>query len=96
MQVARIPEVLILDRRCSATRVDSSSSFNARRFAEAAGLQREFVQDNHSRSQRRVAWPALPSATGSGYLVPGHGRQKSMTWRRSAPPQLAVNFGPLD
>lgn len=29
-------------------------SFNARRFADATGLQREFVQDNHSRSQRGV------------------------------------------
>lgn len=29
-------------------------SFNARQFAEATGLQREFVQDNHSRSQRGV------------------------------------------
>ncbi|MDH4656140.1 MULTISPECIES: dTDP-4-dehydrorhamnose 3,5-epimerase [unclassified Pseudomonas] len=29
-------------------------SFNARNFAEAAGVEREFVQDNHSRSQRGV------------------------------------------
>lgn len=29
-------------------------SFNARAFAEATGLQCEFVQDNHSRSQRGV------------------------------------------
>ena len=29
-------------------------SFNARRFAEATGLQREFVQDNHSRSAKGV------------------------------------------
>jgi len=29
-------------------------SFNARAFAQATGLQREFVQDNHSRSQRGV------------------------------------------
>ena len=29
-------------------------SFNAKRFAEATGLQRDFVQDNHSRSARGV------------------------------------------
>ncbi|TBV07614.1 dTDP-4-dehydrorhamnose 3,5-epimerase [Phytopseudomonas dryadis] len=29
-------------------------SFNARAFQEATGLQRDFVQDNHSRSQRGV------------------------------------------
>jgi len=29
-------------------------SFNARRFADATGLQREFVQDNHSRSAKGV------------------------------------------
>ncbi|AYF89595.1 dTDP-4-dehydrorhamnose 3,5-epimerase [Pseudomonas sp. DY-1] len=29
-------------------------SFNARNFAKAAGVEREFVQDNHSRSQRGV------------------------------------------
>ncbi|WP_427970079.1 dTDP-4-dehydrorhamnose 3,5-epimerase family protein, partial [Altererythrobacter sp.] len=29
-------------------------SFNARRFAEATGVDRPFVQDNHSRSQHGV------------------------------------------
>ncbi|MDF3135871.1 dTDP-4-dehydrorhamnose 3,5-epimerase [Pseudomonas extremaustralis] len=29
-------------------------SFNARDFAQATGLQQQFVQDNHSRSQRGV------------------------------------------
>lgn len=29
-------------------------SFNARRFAEATGIQANFVQDNHSRSQKGV------------------------------------------
>ena len=29
-------------------------SFNARRFAEATGMQREFVQDKHSRSAKGV------------------------------------------
>ncbi|MDD0976760.1 dTDP-4-dehydrorhamnose 3,5-epimerase [Pseudomonas fontis] len=29
-------------------------SFNARRFAEATGVQANFVQDNHSRSQKGV------------------------------------------
>lgn len=50
-----LPEVLILEPRVFGDeRGFFYESFNARAFAEATGLQREFVQDNHSRSQRGV------------------------------------------
>lgn len=57
MQVIRtaIPEVLILEPRVFGDeRGFFYESFNARAFAEATGLACEFVQDNHSRSQRGV------------------------------------------
>jgi len=57
MQVIRtaIPEVLILEPRVFGDeRGFFYESFNARAFAEATGLDCEFVQDNHSRSQRGV------------------------------------------
>jgi dTDP-4-dehydrorhamnose 3,5-epimerase len=57
MNVVRteLPEVLILEPRVFGDeRGFFFESFNARAFAEATGLQREFVQDNHSRSQRGV------------------------------------------
>ena len=51
----RIPEVLILEPRVFGDeRGFFYESFNARSFAEATGLKREFVQDNHSRSARGV------------------------------------------
>lgn len=50
-----LPEVLILEPRVFGDeRGFFYESFNARAFTEATGLQREFVQDNHSRSQRGV------------------------------------------
>lgn len=50
-----LPEVLILEPRVFGDeRGFFYESFNARAFAEATGLSREFVQDNHSRSQRGV------------------------------------------
>lgn len=50
-----IPEVLIFEPRVFGdTRGFFMESFNARRFAELSGLQREFVQDNHSRSAQKV------------------------------------------
>jgi dTDP-4-dehydrorhamnose 3,5-epimerase len=57
MNVVRteLPEVLILEPRVFGDeRGFFFESFNARAFAEATGLQSEFVQDNHSRSQRGV------------------------------------------
>ncbi len=50
-----LAEVLILEPKVFGDeRGFFYESFNARAFAEATGLQREFVQDNHSRSQRGV------------------------------------------
>lgn len=50
-----LPEVLILEPQIFGDeRGFFYESFNARAFAEASGLQRTFVQDNHSRSQRGV------------------------------------------
>jgi len=50
-----LPDVLILEPRVFGDeRGFFYESFNARAFAEATGLSREFVQDNHSRSQRGV------------------------------------------
>jgi dTDP-4-dehydrorhamnose 3,5-epimerase len=50
-----LPEVLILEPKVFGDeRGFFFESFNARAFAEATGLQPEFVQDNHSRSQRGV------------------------------------------
>lgn len=50
-----LPEVLLLEPRVFGDeRGFFYESFNARAFAEVTGVQREFVQDNHSRSQRGV------------------------------------------
>lgn len=50
-----IPDVLILEPTVFGdARGFFLESFNARTFKEATGLQREFVQDNHSRSQQGV------------------------------------------
>lgn len=50
-----LPGVLILEPRVFGDdRGFFFESFNARAFAEATGLQYEFVQDNHSRSHRGV------------------------------------------
>lgn len=50
-----LPEVLILEPQVFGDeRGFFFESFNARRFAEATSLQRDFVQDNHSRSARGV------------------------------------------
>lgn len=51
----RLPEVLILEPRVFGdSRGFFMESFNQQAFAEATGLQRSFVQDNHSRSSRGV------------------------------------------
>ncbi|MGT2429932.1 dTDP-4-dehydrorhamnose 3,5-epimerase [Cupriavidus basilensis] len=50
-----LPDVLILEPKVLRdTRGFFFESFNAREFEQATGLQREFVQDNHSRSVRNV------------------------------------------
>ena len=50
-----VPEVLLLEPRVfTDDRGWFYESFNARSFAQATGLDVEFVQDNHSRSLRGV------------------------------------------
>ncbi|WP_223416021.1 MULTISPECIES: dTDP-4-dehydrorhamnose 3,5-epimerase [unclassified Pseudomonas] len=50
-----LPEVLILEPQVFGDeRGFFYESFNARAFREATGLDRQFVQDNHSRSQKGV------------------------------------------
>ncbi|WP_044873077.1 dTDP-4-dehydrorhamnose 3,5-epimerase [Pseudomonas sp. LFM046] len=50
-----LPDVLILEPKVFGDeRGFFFESFNARTFTEVTGVQREFVQDNHSRSQRGV------------------------------------------
>ena len=50
-----IPEVLVLEPKVFGdARGFFYESFNARDFAEATGLQVDFVQDNHSKSARGV------------------------------------------
>ncbi|WP_115290494.1 dTDP-4-dehydrorhamnose 3,5-epimerase [Ectopseudomonas mendocina] len=50
-----LPEVLILEPKVFGDeRGFFYESFNARRFGEATGVTRDFVQDNHSRSARGV------------------------------------------
>lgn len=50
-----IPDVLILEPQVFGDeRGFFLESFNARTFAGATGLKREFVQDNHSRSLKNV------------------------------------------
>ncbi|MDA7089057.1 dTDP-4-dehydrorhamnose 3,5-epimerase [Pseudomonas sp. SA3-5] len=52
---SELPEVLILEPRVFGDeRGFFYESFNARAFSEATGLNRTFVQDNHSRSLRGV------------------------------------------
>ena len=51
----RIPDVLLIGPKVfSDERGSFFESYNRRAFAEAAGLDVEFVQDNHSRSSRNV------------------------------------------
>lgn len=50
-----LPDMIILEPRVFGDqRGFFFESFNARSFADATGLQREFVQDNHSRSAKGV------------------------------------------
>jgi dTDP-4-dehydrorhamnose 3,5-epimerase len=50
-----LPDVIILEPKVFGDeRGFFFESFNARTFAEVTGVQREFVQDNHTRSQRGV------------------------------------------
>ncbi|MBA1232496.1 dTDP-4-dehydrorhamnose 3,5-epimerase [Pseudomonas viridiflava] len=51
----QLPDVLILEPKVFGDeRGFFYESFNAKAFSEATGLDRQFVQDNHSRSQKGV------------------------------------------
>lgn len=50
-----IPEVIVLEPKVFGDdRGFFYESFNAKAFAEATGLKRDFVQDNHSKSAKNV------------------------------------------
>ena len=50
-----LPDVLIIEPKVFGDeRGFFYESYNARNFAQATGLQAQFVQDNHSRSQKGV------------------------------------------
>lgn len=50
-----IPEVIVLEPKVFGDdRGFFFESFNAKAFAEATGLKRDFVQDNHSKSAKNV------------------------------------------
>ena len=55
VETTQLPEVLLLQPKVfSDERGFFFESFNAREFQKATGLAVEFVQDNHSLSQRGV------------------------------------------
>ncbi|MBB6289738.1 dTDP-4-dehydrorhamnose 3,5-epimerase [Pseudomonas sp. SJZ103] len=55
VSATELPGVLIIEPKVfDDERGFFYESFNARDFAQATGLQQEFVQDNHSRSQKGV------------------------------------------
>ncbi len=65
-----IPDVILLEPRVFGDgRGFFFESYNARAFAEATGLSPDFVQDNHSRSQRGVL-------RGLHYQLPPHAQGK--------------------
>ena len=55
---AAIPDILIIEPKVSGDeRGFLFESYNARDFAEKAGITASFVQDNHSRSERNDRVP---------------------------------------
>ena len=86
-----LPEVLILEPQVFGDeRGFFYESFNARRFAEATGVTREFVQDNHSRSARGVlrGLPALEAHYRQGYDWADAGARGTLSFQR-------LDFRPL-
>ena len=71
-----LPGVLIIEPKVFGDeRGFFYESFNAKAFEEATGLNRQFVQDNHSRSaEGRAAWPALPTGKHPGKTGAGDRR----------------------
>ena len=55
VEMLELPEVMLIEPRVFGDeRGFFFESYNSLTFAEATGLERQFVQDNHSRSQRGV------------------------------------------
>lgn len=85
-----IPDVLLIEPRVFGDeRGFFFESFNSRRFAEATGVHTEFVQDNHSRSQRGVLRGLhyqLPQAQGKLVrVIRGRVLDVTVDIRRSSP-----------
>ncbi|MSR12952.1 MAG: dTDP-4-dehydrorhamnose 3,5-epimerase [Gammaproteobacteria bacterium] len=85
-----IPDVLIIEPRVFGDeRGLFFESFNARRFAEATGVQAKFVQDNHSRSRHGVLRGLhyqLPQAQGKLVrVIRGRVLDVTVDIRRSSP-----------
>src|SRR6056297_2742658 len=81
-----IPELLVLSPRVFGDeRGFFFESFNARRFEEATGLQIDFVQDNHSLSQKGVL-------RGLHYQLPPQAQGKLVRVIRGAVFDVAVDI----
>ena len=86
-----IPDLLLLEPKLfSDERGFFFESYNARNFAEAAGREVRFVQDNHSRSQRGVLrglhYQLPPAAQGKLVRCPvGEVFDVAVDLRRSSP-----------
>jgi dTDP-4-dehydrorhamnose 3,5-epimerase len=88
MKVTRtaIPDVLVLEPKVFRDqRGFFTESFNQRLFDEAAGRHIEFVQDNHSSSQRGVL-------RGLHYQVPPHAQGKLVRTVRGAVYDVALDI----
>ena len=77
-----LPGVLIIEPKVFGDeRGFFYESFNAKAFKEATGLDTQFVQDNHSRSQKGVLRGLHYQLENTqGQTGPGHARVKCLTW----------------
>jgi dTDP-4-dehydrorhamnose 3,5-epimerase len=81
-----LPDVLLLEPALFGdARGFFFESFNARAFRQATGIAAEFVQDNHSRSQRGVL-------RGLHYQLPPHAQGKLVRVVRGAAFDVAVDI----
>jgi dTDP-4-dehydrorhamnose 3,5-epimerase len=81
-----IPGVLILEPKVFGDdRGYFTESFNRKTFADATGLQHEFVQDNHSRSSKGVL-------RGLHYQLPPHAQGKLVRVARGVVFDVAVDI----
>ena len=81
-----IPDVVLIEPRVFADeRGAFFESFNQRGFAEATGLERTFVQDNHSVSKKGVV-------RGLHYQLPPHAQGKLVRVVRGAAFDVAIDI----